>query len=82
MSSLGFSLGDSFEERNPFSSSRVFGHFERPIFLELCKSLESKIVLTGSYLFRIGDADDSLYVVQKGLLHVFITDEVGSQRWD
>lgn len=57
-------------------TSRVFGHFERPIFLELCKSLESKTVLAGAYLFRIGDADDSLYVVQKGLLHVFITDEV------
>ncbi|CAF1377531.1 unnamed protein product [Rotaria sordida] len=56
-------------------SVKVFGHFERPIFLELCRSLESKIVLAGAYLFRIGDADDSLYVVQKGLLHVFITDE-------
>ncbi|CAF3432687.1 unnamed protein product [Rotaria socialis] len=56
-------------------SVKVFGHFERPIFLELCKSLESKLVLAGAYLFRIGDADDSLYVVQKGLLHVFITDE-------
>jgi lysophospholipid hydrolase len=55
---------------------RVFGHFERPIFFELCKYLESKVVLAGAYLFRIGDADDSLYVVQKGLLHVFITDEV------
>ena len=57
-------------------SPRVFGHFERPIFLELCKYLESKKVLAGAYLFRIGDVDDSLYVVQKGLLHVFITDEV------
>ncbi len=60
--------------------SRVFGHFERPIFLELCKSLESKVVLAGAYIFRIGDADDSLYVVQKGLLHVFITDEVWSKK--
>ncbi|CAF0985449.1 unnamed protein product [Adineta ricciae] len=56
-------------------SVKVFGHFERPIFLELCKYLESKTVLAGAYLFRIGDADDSLYIVQKGLLHVFITDE-------
>ena len=55
---------------------RVFGHFERPIFLELCKFLESKIIPSDAYVFRIGDADDSLYVVQKGLLHVFITDEV------
>ena len=57
-------------------SSRVFGHFERPIFLELCKFLESKFVLAGAFLFRIGDTDDSLYIVQKGLLHVYITDEV------
>ncbi|UJR38136.1 hypothetical protein I4U23_030815 [Adineta vaga] len=56
-------------------SVKVFGHFERPIFLELCKYLESKTLLAGGYLFRIGDADDSLYIVQKGLLHVFITDE-------
>ena len=61
-------------------SSRVFGHFERPIFLELCKYLESKTVLAGAYIFRIGDADDSLYIVQKGLLHVFITDEVKIER--
>ena len=64
------------------SSSRVFGHFERPIFLELCKYLESKVILSGSYLFRIGDADDSLYVVQKGLLDVFITDEVQLTKID
>ncbi|CAF3655549.1 unnamed protein product [Adineta steineri] len=56
-------------------SVKVFGHFERPVFLALCKSLESKTLVAGSYLFRIGDVDDSLYVVQKGLLHVFITDE-------
>jgi len=68
----------------PFESHRcvicrVFGHFERPVFLELCKSLESKLIHAGTYLFRIGDADDSLYVVQKGLLHVFITDEVNAK---
>ena len=33
-------------------------------------------MLAGGYLFRIGDPDDSFYVVQKGLLHVFISDEV------
>lgn len=70
------SLGRSVLVELTCSLSRVFGHFERPIFLELCKYLESKVVLAGSYLFRIGDADDSFYVVQKGLLHVFITDEV------
>ena len=38
-------------------------------------------MLAGAYLFRIGDVDDSLYVVQKGLLHVFITDEVALRRF-
>jgi CRP-like cAMP-binding protein len=72
----------STNEINCFLLCRVFGHFERPIFLELCRSLESKNVLAGAYLFRIGDVDDSLYVVQKGLLHVFITDEVRSINID
>jgi CRP-like cAMP-binding protein len=60
---------------------RVFGHFERAIFLELFKSLESKIVLADVYLFRIGDIDNSLYVVQKGLLHIFINNEVRSTKF-
>ena len=43
--------------------------------------MESKFILAGAYLFRIGDADDSLYIVQKGLLHVFITDEVNISQF-
>ncbi len=45
------------------------------------KSLESKIVLGDVYLFRIGDIDNSLYVVQKGLLHIFINNEVRSTKF-
>ncbi|CAC5379096.1 NTE [Mytilus coruscus] len=53
-------------------STRVFGHFEKPLFLELVKHMETKDISAGSYLFRIGDQDDSIYVVQSGKLKVTI----------
>ncbi len=40
--------------------------------------METKIVYAGNYLFKIGDADDSLYIVESGKIDVYITDEVGS----
>ncbi|XP_045168122.2 patatin-like phospholipase domain-containing protein 7 isoform X1 [Mercenaria mercenaria] len=59
-------------------SVRVFGHFEKPLFLELCKHMESKFVPAGSYLFRVGDEDNCIYVVQSGKINVYIT-EGGSE---
>lgn len=35
-------------------SIRVFGHFEKPIFLKLCKHTEIINLPAGSYLFKIG----------------------------
>lgn len=35
-------------------SIRVFGHFEKPVFLKLCKHTEIMNVPAGSYLFKIG----------------------------
>ena len=58
------------------SACRVLGHFEKPIFLELCKYTESRIIPAGNHVFRIGDADDSIYVVQSGKVDVYITDWV------
>ncbi|WAR19929.1 PLPL7-like protein [Mya arenaria] len=55
-------------------SVRVFGHFEKPLFLELCRHMESKFVPAGSYLFRIGDQDDCIYVVQSGKINVYISE--------
>ncbi|CAB3386874.1 Hypothetical predicted protein [Cloeon dipterum] len=54
-------------------SIRVFGHFEKPVFLTLCKHVEVVRLHAGSYLFKIGDPDENVYVVQDGLLNVFIT---------
>ncbi|KAI0986832.1 hypothetical protein GJ496_001581 [Pomphorhynchus laevis] len=53
---------------------RVFGHFEKPVILNLCKFVYTKFVPAGSYLFRIGDLDDSIYVVEKGQLQVILTE--------
>ena len=35
-------------------SVRVFGHFEKPLFMELCKHVETKFVPSGAILFRPG----------------------------
>lgn len=35
-------------------SIRVFGQFEKPVFLKLCKRTETMNVPAGSYLFKIG----------------------------
>jgi len=53
---------------------RVLGHFEKPIFLELCRFMESRLVPAGEHIFRVGDVDDSIYVVQSGRVEVHIMD--------
>ena len=55
---------------------RVLGNFEKPIFLELCKYMETRVVHLGHYLFKIGDPDDSIYVVQTGEITVSIREPV------
>ncbi|KAJ8931428.1 hypothetical protein NQ314_015667 [Rhamnusium bicolor] len=59
-------------------SIRVFGHFEKPVFLKLCKHTEIINVNAGAYLFRIGDPDENVYIVQSGRLNVFITGSEGT----
>ncbi|XP_056642323.1 neuropathy target esterase sws isoform X1 [Diorhabda sublineata] len=59
-------------------SIRVFGHFEKPIFIKLCKHTEIISVHAGAYLFRIGDPDEHVYIVQSGKLNVSITGSDGS----
>ncbi|XP_047367167.1 neuropathy target esterase sws isoform X5 [Vespa velutina] len=60
-------------------SIRVFGHFEKPVFLTLCKHTEIMNLPAGSILFKIGDPDENLFIVQQGLVNVFITGPDGSQ---
>lgn len=59
-------------------SIRVFGFFEKSLFLKLCQSMEYINVQKGEYLFNIGDADDSIYIMQSGELQVTLTEPDGS----
>ena len=54
----------------------MFGHFEKPLFLELCRNVETKFIPAGAYLFKRGQPDDCIFVVQSGRLVVFITEPV------
>ncbi|XP_033229070.1 neuropathy target esterase sws [Belonocnema kinseyi] len=60
-------------------SIRVFGHFEKPVFLKLCKHTEIMNLPAGSSLFRIGDPDENVFIVQQGLVNVYITGSDGTQ---
>lgn len=60
-------------------SIRVFGHFEKPVFLKLCKHTEIMNFPAGTHLFKIGDPDENVFIVQQGLVNVYITGSDGSQ---
>lgn len=57
---------------------RIFGHFEKPIFLKLCKHTEIISLQTNDLLFKIGDIDDSVFIVQSGMLNVMINNADGT----
>ena len=42
----------------------------------MCKYMETKTIYANNYLFKIGDPDDSIYVIESGRVNVYITDEV------
>ncbi|CAK9294907.1 unnamed protein product [Gordionus sp. m RMFG-2023] len=60
-------------------SIQVFGHFEKPVFLELCKHFESINLDRGAFLFSLGEKDDSMYVIQTGQIYVYVIEKDGSQ---
>ncbi|XP_055455900.1 patatin-like phospholipase domain-containing protein 7 isoform X5 [Psammomys obesus] len=58
---------------------RVLGHFEKPLFLELCKHMVFVQLQEGEHVFQPGEPDTSIYVVQDGRLEVCIQDANGTE---
>ncbi|TFJ96918.1 N-acetylglutamate synthase, mitochondrial [Platysternon megacephalum] len=58
---------------------RVLGHFEKPLFLELCNHMIFQQFQQGEYVFRPGQPDTSIYVVQDGKLELFLTQQDGKE---
>lgn len=57
---------------------RVLGHFEKPLFLELCRHMVFMELQQGEGLFRPGDTDDSIFVVQNGRLDLCVNQVVST----
>lgn len=59
-------------------SIRIFGQFEKPVFLKICKHTEIISLKAGEHLIKIGDSDDSVFIVQSGQINVFLNNPDGS----
>ncbi|CDW55863.1 neuropathy target esterase [Trichuris trichiura] len=65
---------DQFVEADVASNidEALFGHFELPFFLDVCRHIETKYFSTGQYIFQDGKIGDCIYMVQSGCLALFI----------
>lgn len=63
---------------NILRTIRIFGQFEKPVFLNICKHTEILKLKAGDYLMKVGDPDDSVYIVQSGQINVYLNHADGS----
>ncbi|CAG01292.1 unnamed protein product, partial [Tetraodon nigroviridis] len=60
-------------------AKKVLGHFEKPLFLELCKHMVFVQFQQGEHVFRPGQPDSSIYVVKDGKLELCLTGSDGKE---
>lgn len=61
-------------------SFHMFGEFDPSVFAEIYPAIETVRVPAGQYLFRIGEPDVNIFVVQSGRLDVTTTDSQGTHE--
>lgn len=71
---------DSTSALDILGNSPFFGRLDRAARAEIADGLQMVTLTTGEALFRAGDPGDSLYIVDRGLLEVRMTDESGAVR--
>ena len=60
-----------------FKHLRIFGDFESPVKMELMRSIERVNLSAGDYLFKIGEHDENMFIVESGILEVCYDYNVG-----
>ena len=56
-----------------FKNLRVFGHFDDKVFEELIKHISYINMKANDTLFKIGESDENLYIVDSGAVNVYST---------
>ncbi|PAA58249.1 hypothetical protein BOX15_Mlig019799g1 [Macrostomum lignano] len=62
-------------------SVRIFGSLERSFIMELCKCLEIMELRAGDALFKIGDIDGDMFIVQTGRVQLYMTEDGVQHRF-
>jgi len=52
---------------------RVFGHFDNKIFVDLMKNIDYLNLTAHDSLFKVGENDENMYIVDSGSINVFST---------
>eukprot|EP00048_Salpingoeca_helianthica_P022628 m.19414 g.19414 ORF g.19414 m.19414 type:complete len:1129 (-) comp7582_c0_seq1:155-3541(-) len=67
------------EVRLTVRSMRIFGIFDDSLFSEVFRHVETVPLKAGEPLFSVGDADETMFVVQSGEVQLFVDEQTGSK---